>query len=68
MQLKSKSFLGVRSSVLLTVLSAILLAALEVLKGMPQTKWVVLAIAVIGALLVLINKEKEEEPETKEGT
>lgn len=62
MQLKSKSFLGIRSSVLLTIITTVLLVALETLKGMPQTKWVMLAIAVIGAILVVINKKQEEEP------
>lgn len=59
MQIKSNSFLGIRSSVLLTVLSIILTAVLQVLKDMPQTEWVVFAIAVIGAILVLINKKRE---------
>ena len=60
MQLKSDSFLGIRSSVILTALALILPVLLEVLKGMPQTKWVTLAVAVIGAILILINKKKEE--------
>ena len=61
MQLKSDSFLGIRSSVILTVLALVLPVVLELLKGMPQTKWVTLAIALIGAILVLINK-KDVEP------
>lgn len=60
MQLKSSSILGVRSSVLLTLISAILFVALEALKAMPQTKWVIVAIAAIGAILVLINKKPQE--------
>jgi len=61
MQLKSSSLLGIRSSVILTVLSAILLAILELLKAMPQTKWVLFAIAAIGAILVLLNKKNGDE-------
>jgi uncharacterized membrane protein YeaQ/YmgE (transglycosylase-associated protein family) len=61
MKVKSDSVLGIRSSVILTVLAAVLLVVLETLKAMPQTKWVAIAVAVIGAILVLINKKNGEE-------
>jgi len=60
--MKFKAFDGhVRSSVSITLVSVLALL-LTILQALPESKWTLLAIAIIGAILVFLNS-----PDNKKG-